>query len=212
MTGQLVLYLGFAIVLVIAYCVKDLQDVVAGQYGQPMASLCVQVLGKKSGLAMFALNIIAQFFVGQGVTVASSRVIFAYSRDGAIPGSRWWSKVNSRTKTPVNCVWFVLAIGALAGLLGFAGPVAIGAVFSIVGIGQYVAFVAPIGLKLFFAGNKFKPGPWNLGRFSKPVGAVAVAWLLLIVPALCFPAVKGSDLNKLTMNYTCLIYGGTVSS
>ena len=54
-------------------------------------------------------------------------------------------------------------------------------------------------------------GPWNLGRWSKPVGAVAVGWLLLILPALCFPAVKGKDLNALTMNYTCLIYGGTVS-
>lgn len=61
-------------------------------------------IGRKSGLAMFSLNIIAQFFVGQGCTIASSRVIFAYSRDGAIPGSRWWSKVDSRTKTPVNCV------------------------------------------------------------------------------------------------------------
>jgi len=42
------------------------------------------------------------------------------------------------------------------------------------------------------------------------VGAVAVCWLLLIVPALCFPAVKGKDLNALTMNYTCLIYGGSM--
>ena len=203
--------------------VKDITDVVAGPYGQPMANLCLQVLGKKAGLAMFCLNIIAQFFVGQGCTIGSSRVVFAYSRDGAIPGSRWWSKVNSRTKTPVNSVWFVISIGALLGLLMFASPVAIGAVFSIGAIGQYTAFVTPLGLKLFFAKDKFRPGmsstntsnkffyialthfegPWNLGRFSRPVGAVAVAWLCLIVPVLCFPAVKGKDLNDLTMNYTC---------
>ncbi|KAE9371918.1 amino acid transporter-like protein [Stipitochalara longipes BDJ] len=210
LTGQLGLYLGFAIILVIAYTVKDVTDVVAGAYGQPMASLCVQVLGKNPGLAMFALNIIAQFFVGQGCTIASSRVVFAYSRDGAIPGSRWWSKVNSRTKTPVNSVWFVLTIGALLGLLMFASPVAIGAVFSLGAIAQYSAFVTPLGLKLFFAGDKFRPGPWNLGRWSKPIGAVAVGWWLLIIPALCFPAVNGKDLNDLTMNYTCLIYGGTM--
>src|ERR1700722_168447 len=82
--------------------VKDVTDVVAGPYGQPMASLCLQVLGKKAGLAMFCLNIMAQVFVGQGCTIASSRVVFAYSRDGAIPGSRWWKKVNKHTHTPVN--------------------------------------------------------------------------------------------------------------
>jgi amino acid transporter len=145
MTGQLGLYLGFAIILVIAYTVPNVTEVVAGPYGQPMASLCVQVLGEKPGLAMFALNIVAQFFVGQGCTIAASRVVFAYSRDGAIPGSRWWSRVNSRTKTPVNSVWFVLTVAALLGLLMFASPVAIGAVFSIGAIAQYTAFVTPIG-------------------------------------------------------------------
>jgi hypothetical protein len=53
-------------------------------------------------------------------------------------------------------------------------------------------------------------GPWNLGQFSKPVGYVARAYVALIIPVLCFPAVKGSDLNDLTMNYTCLIYGGVM--
>ena len=100
-------------------------------YGQPFGSLCLQVLGKKAGLAMFSLNMIAQWFVGEGCTVTASRVVFAYSRDGALPGSRWWSKVDKRTKTPVLATWGVLSVSALLGLLMFASPVAIGAVFSI---------------------------------------------------------------------------------
>ena len=123
--------MGWAIILVIVYTVKDITDVVAGDYGQPFGSLCLQVLGQKAGLAMFSLNIIAQFFVGQGCTITATRVVFAYARDGALPGSRWWSKVDRRTKTPVLATWGVLGISALLGLLMFASPVAIGAVFSI---------------------------------------------------------------------------------
>ena len=115
----------------IVYTVKDIPDVVAGKYGQPFGSLCLQVLGKGPGLGMFALNIIAQFFVGEGCTITATRVIFAYSRDGAIPGSRWWSKVDNRTKTPVFATWGVLGVAALLGLLMFASPVAINAVFTI---------------------------------------------------------------------------------
>lgn len=92
----------------------------------------------------------------------------------------------------------------------FAGPVAIGAVFSIGAIAQYMAFIFPVALKLFVVGDKFRPGPWNLGRYSKYIGGVAVAYVALIVPVLCFPAAKGSDLNALNMNYTCLIYGGVM--
>ncbi|KAM0150421.1 hypothetical protein ACHAPG_008849 [Botrytis cinerea] len=211
MTAQLGLWLGWAIILVIAYTVKDIQDVVSGEYGQPMGSLCLQVLGPKAGLAMFSLNMVAQFFVGQGVTVVSSRVVYAYSRDGALPGSHWLKQVNPRTKTPVYAVWFVLTLGALLGLLMFASPVAIGAVFSMGAIAQYIAFVFPIALKVFSAKGRFRPGPWNLGRFSTPIGVVAVGWVSLIIPILCFPSVTGADLNDLNMNYTCLIYGGTMT-
>ena len=49
-----------------------------------------------------------------------------------------------------------------------------------------------------------------MGIFSKPLNTLAVCWLLIIVPALCFPAVKGADLTPLTMNWTCLIYGGAM--
>lgn len=127
---------GWAIVLVIAYTVKDVMGVVAGPYGQPFGSLCLQVLGQRAGLAMFALNIIAQFFVGQGITITATRVVFAFARDGALPGSRLWSHVDRRTRTPVIATWGVLLMSALLGLLMFASPVAIGAVFS---LGKYSA-------------------------------------------------------------------------
>ncbi|KAI9646362.1 hypothetical protein NHQ30_004352 [Ciborinia camelliae] len=240
MTAQLGLWLGWAIILVIAYTVKDVHDVVSGQYGQPMGSLCLQVLGSKAGLAMFSLNIFAQFFVGQGVTVVSSRVVYAYSRDGALPGSHWLKQVNSHTKAPIYAVWFVLILGALLGLLVFASPVAIGAIFSMGAIAQYIAFIFPIALKIFSAKGRFRPGilltpslnfhfpplhpqshndqltwrappgPWNLGRFSTPIGLVAVFWVALIIPILCFPSVTGPHLNALNMNYACLIYGGVM--
>jgi len=134
MTAQLGFYLGFPVILVIAYTVMNIPDVVAGNLGQPMGALCLQVLGPKAGLAMFCINIVAQYAVELGCIIAGSRVIYAYSRDGALPGSRWWKQVNSYTKTPVNALWFDLAINALLGLLMFASPVAIGAVFS---IGEY---------------------------------------------------------------------------
>jgi len=210
MTAQFGLWMGWAIIFVICYTVVDITDVVAGKYGQPFGSLCLQVLGKEQGLAMFSLNIIAQFFVGVGCTITATRVIFAYSRDGAIVGSRFWSQVSPRTHTPVYATWGVLSVSALLGLLMFASPVAIGAVFSLGAIAQYTAFTIPVALKLFFDHGRFKPGPWHLGKWSRPLNAIAVAWWILIVPALCFPAVKGKDLTPLTMNWTCTIYGGVM--
>lgn len=41
-----------------------------------------------------------------------------------------------------------------------------------------------------------------------PIGAVASAFVALMVPILSFPSVTGSALDSTTMNWTCVVYGG----
>jgi len=115
--------------------------------------------------------------------------------------------VNCHTMTPVNAVWFNTTIGVLTTLLIFGGTIAIGAIFSIAAVASFTAFTIPIFIKIFFAGNRFRPGPWNLGKFSTAIGVMACTFVLLMVPILCFPAVTGADLNPSAMNWTALVYG-----
>jgi hypothetical protein len=70
------------------------------------------------------------------------------------------------------------------------------------------AFTLPIFIRVFFVGNRFRPGPWNLGKFSIPIGIVASGFVALMVPILCLPSVTGADLTLETMNWTALVYGG----
>ena len=69
---------------------------------------------------------------------------FAYARDGCFPFSNIWKHVNTRTRTPVNAVWFNNVIGCLMLLLIFGGELAIGALFSIGATAAFVAFTTPI--------------------------------------------------------------------
>lgn len=96
--------------------------------------------------------------------VVCSRQVFAFSRDGALPFSSTIRLVNPRTSAPVFAVWFSAVISLLLGLLAFAGASAVGAVFSLVVAGQYVAYSIPISAR-FLGHNNFKPGPFRLGRF-----------------------------------------------
>src|SRR5277367_719728 len=109
-----------------------------------------------------------------------------------------------------SSVWINCIIGILLNLLIFAGPVTIGAIFSIGALAQYIAFSIPVALRVIFVPQHFRSGPWNLGRFSRQCGFIALAWVLLIIPVLCFPAVRGSDLTLSMMNWTSLVYSGTM--
>ncbi|KAK5106277.1 GABA/polyamine transporter [Lithohypha guttulata] len=199
--------MGWFLQLVTAYVVVDIDLVLGSDLGQPWAALLLQCLSQKAALACLSLTIIAGFSMGQGCMVAASRVTFAYARDGCFPFSRFWSRVNKRTKTPVNAVWLNVTLGCCCVLLIFAGDIAIGAIFSIGAIGSFVAFTIPIAIRTFVVRNNFRPGPWNLGKFSPIIGTAATCFTTLMVPILCFPTVIGVDLAPDLMNWTCLVWG-----
>lgn len=120
--------------------------------------------------------------MGQACMIAASRVTFAYARDDCFPFSKYWKHVNTVTRTPVNAVIANACIGIAMTLLIFGGEYAAGALFSIGAIAQYVAFIVPIFIRLFFVGNRFRPGPWNLGRLTLPIGSIACAFVFLMAP------------------------------
>ncbi|KAK1046709.1 GABA/polyamine transporter [Friedmanniomyces endolithicus] len=125
--------------------------------------------------------------------------------------SRYWKHVNTVTHTPVNAVWFNNAVGCCLLLLIFGGNLAIGAIFSIGALAAFVAFTTPIFIRVFFVGNRFRPGPWNLGKLSIPIGRIASAFVALMVPILCLPASTGDSLTLASMNWTCVVYGGPMT-
>jgi len=201
--------LGWVVMLVIAYTVVDIEAAVDSEIGQPYIAYLLQCLSKRTAIALAALTIIASFFMGQGCQVAASRVTYAYGRDGVFPFSQsFWGKVNKTTRTPVNAVWGNTIIGILLNLLIFGGYLSIGAIFSIGAIGQYVAFTLPTTIRTFVVGNRFRPGPWNLGRWSWLSGTISTGYTLLMLPILCFPAVRGKDLDAAGMNWTIVVWGG----
>ncbi|KAM0714860.1 hypothetical protein Q7P37_009324 [Cladosporium fusiforme] len=198
---------GWFLQLVVAYTVVDITAVLDSDLGQPFAAYLNDILPQPVVLAVLSLTIIAGFAMGQGCMIAASRVTFAYARDGCFPLSRYWAHVNTWTKTPVNAVWANSVVGIILLLLIFGGDLAIGAIFSIGACAAFVAFTIPIVIRVFFVGNRFRPGPWNLGRFSLPIGAVGSSFVTLMVPILCLPSVTGSDLDPASMNWTALVYG-----
>lgn len=115
--------------------------------------------------------------------------------------------MNSYTKTPVNAVWLNCVIGILLTLLIFGGPYAIGAIFSIGALAAFVAFTIPITIRTFFVGDRFRPGPWHLGRASPFIGTASTAFTILMIPILCLPSATGHDLTPSLMNWTCLVWG-----
>ncbi len=167
----------------------------------PPATIFVDALGATGGKLLLVVVVIAQLFCGMSSVTANSRMIYAFSRDGALPGSRIWHHINPKTRTPTNAIWLAAGGALILGLPYLWNSAAYYAVTSIATIGLYVAYVAPTLLRLRL-GRNFKPGPWQLGRWSRPIGFIAVGWVCII--SILFMLPTTSPVNWDDFNYTCI--------
>src|SRR5690348_9683877 len=58
---------------------------------------------------LLVIACVAQFFCGTASVTSASRMMFAFSRDGAIPGNRWWRQV-SGNRVPVYAVSAIVVL------------------------------------------------------------------------------------------------------
>ena len=198
---------GLILFITVTFATTDYTGALTSSTGVPPLQIFIDALGTRGGELLFIVAFVAAFFCGMCSVTANSRMIFAFSRDGALPGSRWWSRVNHRTGTPTNAVWLA-AVGAfLLGVPYLWNATAFFAITSLATIGLYIAYGLPILLRRIHPEN-FERGPWHLGRWSAPVGWVAVIWIAFITVLFCLP--ETTPITLATFNYAPIAVGAVL--
>ncbi len=219
---------GWILLLAILFAVQDEQGVTdginIGYYGSDV--ILSQALGTNMHIVVIAISAFGQLFCTTACLTSASRMTFAFSRDGAIPGSKIWSKV-TRTRVPANAVMFVTVIAGLITLpalievnFGTAEapiilPTAFYAVVSVAVIGLYLAFAIPIFLR-WKMGDAFQAGSWNNGKKYKWMNLVAVIEIVVICIYFILPLypsgwIFSDNFEWKFVNYAPILTFGTIA-
>ena len=178
---------GWVLLLVFLFAVQDPVAVSAG--GGGVQVIFDQALTPQMSGTVLLIATIGQLFCTTACLTSASRMLFAFSRDGAVPGAALWSKLN-KAKTPVYAVVAVSVAGLILTLpalwkVNIGTPEApiytVTAFFAVVSIGVlglYLAFAIPIYYR-WKAGDSFKQGSWNLGSKWKWMAPLAVIEILI---------------------------------
>lgn len=210
---------GWILLLSFLFAVQDPEAVTAG--GGGVAVIFGQALSSGWAGTVLLIASIGQFFCTAACMTSTSRMLFAFSRDGAVPGASHWARLNSR-KVPANAVLVSSVIAAIITLPalvevdinGAPVPVAFYAVVSIGVIGLYTAFAIPIYLR-WRQGDAFPQGRWNLGTKWKWMAPIAVAEIALISVYFILPFTPAAnpfnaDFEWKYVNYAPILMGGTL--
>jgi amino acid transporter len=132
---------------------------------------------------------VAMSLCGLSSVAAAGRMLFAFSRDRGVPGSRWLRHVSHRFRTPANAIAVIVVFSYLLTNAAFiaGGATAIAIVTAISTIALYWAYGIPIFLGV--SGNQEwrQHAVWRLGAFSKPIATLACLWIAMISVLFLWP-------------------------
>ena len=163
-----------------------------------------------------------QLFCTTACQTSASRMLFAFSRDRAVPGHQLWSKISAkqgpcqRASSSPPCIAAIITLPALVAvdINGAPVPVAFFAVVSIGVVGLYLCFAVPIYYR-WKAGDAFPVGRWNLRGHHKWMAPVALIEIVVTSIIALFPTSIGGvpwdrRFEWKFVNYTPLLVGGVL--
>ena len=210
---------GWILLLSFLFAVQDVDGVTAG--GGAVAVIFAQAMSSKWVALVLLISTAGQLFCTTACQTSASRMLFAFSRDRAVPGHQLWSAVNAK-RVPANAVIVTAVIAALITLPalvkvdinGAPVPVAFFAVVSIGVVGLYLAFAVPIYYR-WKAGDSFKVGSWNLRGHHRWMAPLALIEIIVTSIIAMFPTSLGGapwdpSFEWKFVNYTPLLVGATL--
>lgn len=173
--AALVMFSSLAIILAI----PDMGKIASGNIGDTISYVLVTQLGPEIAVpiqVLFTVGFIASFLALQ---TSSSRIIWSFARDGALPASRFLSRLTRGQRQPAGALLVTTLLGAVFLLMSTATTDLYTLMVNFTAGGFYVAFLFPLaGFLITRIRRRWVPGPFTIGSATLPIALVAVGWCL----------------------------------
>ncbi|KAJ3694091.1 hypothetical protein LUZ60_009571 [Juncus effusus] len=206
---------GWAYLIAVTFAITDISyllDVNNDAGGYAIAEIFYLVFKNRygsgtGGIICLGFVAVPLYLAGLTLMTSNSRMTYAFSRDGALPFSKVFHKINKQ-EVPVNAVWLAVFIAFCIDLTSLGSQVAFQAMVSFATIGIYIAYALPIFFKVTLGRKSFVRGPFHLGKFSVLIGWISVLWVATITVLFSLPVAY--PITEDTLNYAPVAVGGVL--
>jgi amino acid transporter len=128
--------------------------------------------------------VVANYLCALAGLTSTSRMMYAFARDGGLPASRVLAHVSTSHRTPTYAIWTSVVIAWLSTV--YAGAFVVLATGCAVFL--YLSYTMPVLAGLLAEGKTWKEkGPFDLGVWSRPVAMLAVLGAIVLAITGFFP-------------------------
>ncbi|KAH7124297.1 amino acid/polyamine transporter I [Dactylonectria macrodidyma] len=201
--------LGWIMVITYCFCIGNLEEVIMSPTGYPFMQVFYNsTQSTKSATAMSVFIVAMTVFSNLTMVATSSRQLFAFARDNAVPFSPWFSQIPAGWDVPLNAILTTFLISSLLSLINIGSTVALNSITSLATTALLSSYIVSIGCMIWrrwtnspLLPSKFSLGKWGLATNIASEAFLVVIFVLAFMPGNPYPTAE-------QMNWSIVIYGG----
>ncbi|RAH71859.1 amino acid transporter [Aspergillus aculeatinus CBS 121060] len=199
-------FTGAIFLIVLLFVAGDIDEVVNSSAG-PLLQIFIHATNNRAGaICLLMLPLVCLLFATLSVMTTSSRMIFAFARDGGLPASKFFARVHPRLGLPLNALILTTVVVIIFGFIYLGSSSAFNAIVSASVVLLDLSYAMPIAVNCLRGRRTLPDRKWKIpNKIGWVIDMISLAYIALTTVLFVFPPdrpVTGSN-----MNYCVVAFG-----
>jgi len=203
------LFTGFIFLVILLFVAGDVEQVTSSTAGPILQILYNATQSHAGAICLLMFPMICLLFATTSIMTTSSRMTYAFARDGGLPYSKVFAKVHPTLDLPLNALYLTTSLVVIFGCVFLGSSSAFNAIISASVVALGVSYAIPIVVNCLQGRKKLPPRAFVLptwfGWFANLLGIV---YVLITTVLFVFPPelpVTGSNMNYCIVAFTIIL-------
>jgi choline transport protein len=199
-------FTGFVFLVVLLFVSGgDAESIISSKAGPLLQILYNGTQSRAGAVCLLIFPLVCLLFATTSIMTTSSRMTYAFARDGGMPASRWLAKVHAKLDVPLNSLYLTTALVIIFGCISLGSSSAFNAIISASVVALGVSYAIPIAINCLQGRRKLPPRAFVLpSAFAWFANLLGIAYVIVTTVLFVFPPelpVTGSNMSMSLLHF-----------
>jgi choline transport protein len=176
------------------------EEIIASPLGPLLYIIHNATQSRAGSVCLLMFPLVCLLFATTAIMTTSSRMAYAFARDGGLPFSPFFAKVHTRLGQPLNSLILTTVLTVIFGCIFLGSSSAFNAIISASVVALGVSYAMPVAINCLRGRKMLPPRSFTLpGWFAWPANLLGVAYVIVTTVLFVFPPelpVTGNNMSK----------------
>ncbi|OKL57582.1 hypothetical protein UA08_07277 [Talaromyces atroroseus] len=199
-------FTGVIFLVVLLFVPGNIDTIISSSAGPLLQILYNATQNKAGAICLLIFPLICLLFAAVTIMTTSSRMVYAFARDGGLPASPFFAKVHKKLDVPLNALYLTTLLVIIFGCIFLGSSSAFNAIISASVVALDISYGMPILINVLRGRKMIAHSPWKM---PEPIAWIAniISLVYIILTTVLFLFPPDLPTTASNMNYCVAALG-----